>query len=430
MAVLTTSDGWTIESSAGSVVVEGNASTGDQGSGQEITFTISQSLQTLRSVYVQIVPVSGQTVDFWDNFWSTKIAGEPADQFALSNFVSLTDGVGSFRVNLNADTFAEGDETFVVLVFEGLFGSLLAQADFTIADDDEPGFAQHLIGTNGVDQLQGAAGADILKGFSGKDTLTGLSGNDRLDGGAGDDVMFGGAGNDTYIVDSKSDRVSETTSASSSTNAGGIDTVQSSVSYSIADTIHGRQFIEKLVLTGSGNASGTGNALANALTGNSGNNVLRGLAGKDALNGGAGNDKLYGDDGADTVAGGAGNDRLIGGTGRDSMTGGTGADFFVFDDRDFGGATMKSADRILDFNRAEGDRIDLKLVDSRTASSTVDNAFTFIGTKAFSKVAGELRSVQSSGNTYVLGDTDGNGTADFMIRIDGLHTFVSTDFVL
>lgn len=56
--------------------------------------------------------------------------------------------------------------------------------------------------------------------------------------------------------------------------------------------------------------------------------------------------------------------------------------------------------------------------------------FTFISTAAFSGTAGELRYEQNTTNTFVSGDTNGYGIADFMIRIDGLHTLVSGDFIL
>lgn len=52
------------------------------------------------------------------------------------------------------------------------------------------------------------------------------------------------------------------------------------------------------------------------------------------------------------IAGGAGNDWLSGDRGDDTLTGGTGADIF----HSFAGAGV---DRILDFNAADGDRVQL-----------------------------------------------------------------------
>ena len=122
---------------------------------------------------------------------------------------------------------------------------------------------------------------------------------------------------------------------------------------------------------------------------------------------------------------------LTGGAGADDVRGGTGADSFVFRDGDFAGLTPSTSDRIIDFSHAEGDRINLGQVDANTTGAATGNqAFTFIGSQAFHHTAGELRSEVVSGNTYVTGDTDGDGIADFMIRLDGSHALVGADFVL
>jgi Ca2+-binding RTX toxin-like protein len=64
----------------------------------------------------------------------------------------------------------------------------------------------------------------------------------------------------------------------------GTDTVDSSINWTLGN------FVENLTLTGSGNLSGIGNALANTLRGNAGINVLDGKAGVDVLDGGEGSD--------------------------------------------------------------------------------------------------------------------------------------------
>ncbi len=151
-----------------------------------------------------------------------------------------------------------------------------------------------ITGNTGANILSGAAGADILLGGDGDDTLDGGLGNDVLDGELGADTMLGGAGDDTYFVDDVNDAVFETTTTVSSVDAGGNDTVNSSVSYTLAD------FVENLTLTGAAAINGTGNALANILKGNAAANILHGGAGNDALYGGEGDDQLEGGTGNDT----------------------------------------------------------------------------------------------------------------------------------
>ncbi len=155
-----------------------------------------------------------------------------------------------------------------------------------------------LIANEGNDTLDGGTGNDRLEGSDGNDSLAGGDGNDTLDGGSGADTLVGGVGNDTYIVDNAGDVLSET-----STTATEVDTVTSTVSYTLGVNL------EHLTLSGSSTINGTGNTLNNRITGNSAANNLSGLDG---------NDTLTGNDGNDTLNGGAGNDSLIGGTGNDS----------------------------------------------------------------------------------------------------------------
>ena len=170
-----------------------------------------------------------------------------------------------------------------------------------------------ITGNGGNNVLRGGGGNDTLLGGAGSDTLYGDAGNDTLDGGTGADTMAGGSGDDLYYVDSLSDVVVE--------QAGeGVDTMVASVNVTLAANV------ENLILTGSGNTNGTGNALDNLMSGTSGTNVLRGGAGGDTISGGAGNDQLYGEDGNDRIDGGDGADLLNGGAGTDTIVGGTGND--------------------------------------------------------------------------------------------------------
>lgn len=205
-----------------------------------------------------------------------------------------------------------------------------------------------VVGTQADDALTGAATDDFIQGGDG---------NDVLDGEGGWDVMEGGAGNDRYRVDAAGDEVVELA-------AGGIDSVEASVAWQLAD------HVENLWLTG-GAVQGTGNSLDNLIVGNSADNVIEGGSGDDDLYGGAaedhgGNDVLRGGDGNDhlqidrygaaaatdgtgqthsTLEGGSGDDTLIaavhsglgghinmldGGTGNDVLYGSSGDDLFVF----------------------------------------------------------------------------------------------------
>ena len=141
-----------------------------------------------------------------------------------------------------------------------------------------------------------------------------------LDGGTGADTLTGGLGNETYIVDNLLDVINE--------KAGeGIETVKASVNYTLDST----NALNHLTLTGTGNINGTGNGLANTITGNVGNNQLKGGTHSDTLNGGNGNDTLFGEAGADSLVGGNGDDVLDGGTGADTLTGGLGNETYVVD---------------------------------------------------------------------------------------------------
>jgi Ca2+-binding RTX toxin-like protein len=141
-----------------------------------------------------------------------------------------------------------------------------------------------LTGNSGNNVLDSGDGNDLVLGGSGGDTLRGGAGEDNLDGGSGSDTMIGGLGSDSYIVDSSGDVVDEIG------GDGAFDWVQSSRTFSLADTSQVRGDVELLTLLGTGNINGTGNALANIITGNSGNNVLAGLDGADQLHGGGGTD--------------------------------------------------------------------------------------------------------------------------------------------
>jgi len=114
-----------------------------------------------------------------------------------------------------------------------------------------------------------------------------------------------------------------------------------------------------------------GTSQTDNLVGDASNNQLLGLAGNDTLNGGLGDDYLDGGKGADT---------LIGGTGKDT---------FVWHFGDGGSPGTPVRDTINDFNRSEGDVLDLRdLLKNESASNLTQHLhFTASGSDTLVQVS-------------------------------------------
>ncbi|MGF6230183.1 Ca2+-binding RTX toxin-like protein [Inquilinus ginsengisoli] len=243
----------------------------------------------------------------------------------------------------------------------------------TGSDDAETLYGHTLV----ADEINGLGGGDALNGMGGDDALYGGDGTDVLRGGTGADYLDGGAGTDT---------------ASWYTGATGV--------------------VVSLV-TGLGSG------------GEAQDDTLSGI---ENLSGSQGSDSLVGDTDANTLQGWNGNDVLTGSGGKDTLTGGIGGDRFQF--TAIGDSMVgANADRITDFSHAQGDRIDLAGIDARFTVAG-DQAFSFIGTAAFTGVAGQLHYWHDAGRTIVSGDVNGNGTADFNVTLTGTIGLVAGDFVL
>jgi len=163
-----------------------------------------------------------------------------------------------------------------------------AGAAYQLGENIENGFA--IDGTLAV-AITGNGLANKLTGNAGANILSGGAGNDTLIGGKGSDKLTGGAGDDTYDVDSTGDTVTELAGE-------GRDTVLTSLaSYKLGANV------ENLSYNGTGTSfNGTGNELANLITGS---------AGRDTLSGGIGDDTLTGNGGIDLLDGGAGDDIAV-----------------------------------------------------------------------------------------------------------------------
>ena len=155
-----------------------------------------------------------------------------------------------------------------------------------------------------------------------------------------------------------------------------------------------------------------------------GDDVIHGGAGFDQIKGGLGKDQLFGDGGEDLLKGEEGNDLLVGGRGRDVQIGGTGRDTFDFN-KAVESRVGANHDLVKGFSHAQHDKINLQTIDADTTAGG-NQAFDFIGGAVFTGAAGELR--LSAG--LLLGDTNGNGIADFEIKVTGIGAGSNSDFVL
>ncbi|TDR90066.1 putative secreted protein (type I secretion substrate) [Enterovirga rhinocerotis] len=225
-------------------------------------------------------------------------------------------------------------------------------------------------------------------------TIVGNAGNNKIDGKGGADIMRGLGGDDAYYVDSARDQVLESV-------GGGHDRVSTTTSY----VLTAGSEIEHFAIYGAASTTAinlTGNGFAQTIIGNNGDNKIDGKAGADILRG-------------------------LGG--RDILTGGTGADTFLFTALSDSTVDGAGRDLIQDFYRSHGDRIDLRPLDANSQVAG-NQAFSFIGTKAFSHQAGELRATVSGGYTVVSGDVNGDGRADFAISLRNHINLRADDFYL
>ena len=349
------------------------------------------------------------------------------------------------------DTFIVDDPGDVVSEDENRGEDLvIASVGYTLVDHVEH---LRLVGSQGLAGI-GNGLDNRIAGDGGSDTLEGRDGNDTLDGGAGIDVLRGGAGDDLYRVDNTDDVVEEE-------DDGGIDSVETTVSYALA------AFVENLVASGNAAIALTGNGLDNIIQGNAAANTLDGGAGADTLEGGDGDDVYLVDDagdlvteaagegtdwveasvdyalgdnlenlrlvgsqslagrgnglanqligalGNDTLEGDAGNDTLDGGAGADRLEGGVGDDLYRVDD---------AGDAVVELDDEGIDSVETSV--SYALAAFVENLVA-IGNAAIDLTGNALaNTLTGNAAENVL---DGGAGADTLIGGDGDDTYIVDD---
>lgn len=183
---------------------------------------------------------------------------------------------------------------------------------------------------------------NVLGGFGGNDLLNGGAFNDVLDGGLDNNTIFGGDGNDTLGAPDSAgfNYIRGGTGSDQIFGGAGYDDVNGNQG---EDTITGGDGGNDWLLGGQGN---------DQVTAFFGDVIINGNMGNDTVTGGIGNDTVRGGQAEDIVRGGAGDDHLYADRGNDTVTGGSGADIYHF-------SLAGGADRVMDFNGAEGDRVQL-----------------------------------------------------------------------
>ncbi len=347
--------------------------------------------------------------------------------------IDYSDATSGVTVDLRRTTaqVTGGSGTDTLSGFEHFVGSGHADTVRGTVEDNV------LEGRSGADTIRGDDGNDTIHGGDGDDVLQGDGGADILRGGAGNDLLNGGPGDDTVDYRDATGGITLTLYLNTAQNTGGAGTdtlvsVMHLLGSSYGDDIVGTSGDNNIdlgagddvaVLFG-GDDLAWGGAGIDTISGGAGSDSMWGGNDADTLKGNLDNDYLYGEAGADILKGGDGNDRLEGGDGDDNiqgedgidtLSGGAGADLFVFKNGDLN-PDIGILERILDFNAADGDRINLRNIDA-DVNTGGDQNFTKVA--AFTNVAGQYVWEQHAGYGVARFDTNGDGVADLAMRVDG-----------
>jgi Ca2+-binding RTX toxin-like protein len=367
-----------------------------------------------------------------------------------------------FGATLTAADVVNGGAGVDTLVVQGPYGSLTLTANITqienvsILGGNNINFGEP--GTNRYDYVLTTNNANFAAGVQARINGSALlvdedftfDGSAETDasfvvyGGKGKDTLLGGFGNDIFIYPEERFQPGDTVNG----GPGGYDGIFFRGNYTIDFNAPGyfglMTGIENMTLTSATDeryARGGGTEFDYNIT--LADNML--LPGVELTVSGAllmatetmildgslemdGTFRLFGGKAADTLKGGAKNDLIHGNQGADTLSGGGGADAFRY--QNVLESNGPSRDHILDFTPGT-DKIELDRIDANTLAGG-NQAFTWIGSNAFSNSAGELRAFQSGGIWIVEGDINGDGFADLVIALtlQGPTPLGAGDFLL
>jgi serralysin len=387
-----------------------------------------------------------------------------------------------------------GRATSCTIRLDGETLAVVSGIDVSSKELRELNSAEEFFKIFGKFSADGSTGEDLITGYNGDDTLRGREGDDYLLDSRGDDKLFGGADNDSmYFGQGRDsldggDGMDTAAFGSPFSESAKIVDLDLDLRKSGFQSIEGGASVKLYTVEGLAGGLGddrlTGDGLGNLLGGNAGSDTLSGGGGDDTISGGLGADILKGGEGYDTllmgssiqkgvnvslaksglqntgegkdrisgfenlsgsyygdklagdansnrIEGSDGDDTISGGGGRDGLVGGNGADRFVFNAKSLG---LGNLGEILDFQVEGGDVMDVSAIDA-DAFAGGNQQFSFIGTGAFTGVAGQLRwsyfGNDPSRDISIQGDTDGNGAADLYIQLRSpISALTADDFVL
>ena len=232
-----------------------------------------------------------------------------------------------------------------------------------------------VLGGAGNDTITDDTGADSLLGGAGDDSLFSGIGDDFVDGGAGNDTLFGGNNNDTIVGGDGDDwlfgdfdgsvRSNFTSDNDSLFGGAGNDTLQGGEESDTLDGGEGADLIfpgyfdvtdifglsRAIIFDGDGDFNDT-------IIGAGGPYTIRTSGGDDYVSSGGGGDLITNTAGDDTIIGGGGDDTITGHSPTDLTPGVNSGEWFVFEERDGGDASISGFDTV-DTSGAALDRIDI-----------------------------------------------------------------------